>query len=134
MIKHVGFTHNTFQLGQDGQTAYSGVRSISQPSLHLERRCCVSTITLKIRRSQSDLNLSGHMGSGLVGDTSDGSHLTLTSEGLMISRSVRRLTMSQRFNVAILRSAFGTPPDPSSRLQEFEEEFMSATTHGQISG
>eukprot|EP00971_Amphidinium_carterae_P348664 6490618-Amphidinium_carterae.1 len=33
--------------------------------------------------------------------------------------------MSQRFNVAILRSAIGTPSDPSSKLQEFEEEFIA---------
>eukprot|EP00971_Amphidinium_carterae_P027944 550377-Amphidinium_carterae.1 len=58
------------------------------------------------------------------GDTSDGSHLTLTSEGLYKSRSVRRLTMSQRFNVAVLRSAVGTPADPSGKLQDFEEEFI----------
>eukprot|EP00971_Amphidinium_carterae_P048909 963812-Amphidinium_carterae.1 len=32
--------------------------------------------------------------------------------------------MSRRFNVAILRSAIGTPSDPSSKLQEFEEEFI----------
>eukprot|EP00971_Amphidinium_carterae_P127897 2533178-Amphidinium_carterae.1 len=44
-----------------------GVRSTSQLSLPLEKRCYVSTITLRIRTFQSDLNLSGHVESGLEG-------------------------------------------------------------------
>eukprot|EP00971_Amphidinium_carterae_P095088 1881406-Amphidinium_carterae.3 len=50
-------------------------------------------------------------------------HLTLTSEGLIKSRSVRRLTLPNRINVAILRSAIGTPSDPSGRLQEKQDDF-----------
>eukprot|EP00971_Amphidinium_carterae_P115300 2283575-Amphidinium_carterae.5 len=45
------------------------------------------------------------------------------SEGLIKSKSVRRLTLSHRFNVAVLRSAAGTPSDPSARLQEYQDEF-----------
>eukprot|EP00971_Amphidinium_carterae_P017444 343945-Amphidinium_carterae.1 len=57
-------------------------------------------------------------------DTSNGNRLTLTSEGLIKSRSVRRLTLSQRFNVAILRSAVGTSSGPSGRLQEYQDVFI----------
>eukprot|EP00971_Amphidinium_carterae_P000075 1723-Amphidinium_carterae.1 len=43
-----------------------GVRSTSQILLPLERQYYVSSITLRTRRFQSDLNLSGHMESGLA--------------------------------------------------------------------
>eukprot|EP00971_Amphidinium_carterae_P125043 2477307-Amphidinium_carterae.2 len=47
-------------------------------------------------------------------------------------RSVRRLTLSHRFSVALHRSAICTPQDPSGNLEDFQDEFMSATTHEDI--
>eukprot|EP00971_Amphidinium_carterae_P300374 5967918-Amphidinium_carterae.1 len=64
MVKHVGFTHNRFQVGQDGQ------------------------IPVRLEPQWS-------YGIRIGRDTADGSHLTLTSERLYKSRSVRRLIMSQ---------------------------------------
>eukprot|EP00971_Amphidinium_carterae_P021486 423625-Amphidinium_carterae.6 len=47
-------------------------------------------------------------------DTSNGNHLTPSSEGRIKSRSVKSLTMPHRFNKAVLMSAVGTPRDPSA--------------------
>eukprot|EP00971_Amphidinium_carterae_P258364 5128116-Amphidinium_carterae.2 len=43
---------------------------------------------------------------------------------IAVTRSVRRLTLSHRFNVAVLRSAVGTPSDPSGRLEELQDDFI----------
>eukprot|EP00971_Amphidinium_carterae_P104316 2065831-Amphidinium_carterae.1 len=55
---------------------------------------------LGVRRSQSDLNLSGHMGS---------------------CQKIDNVTAIQ---CGSTQECLGTPSDPSAKLQEFEEEFI----------
>eukprot|EP00971_Amphidinium_carterae_P103237 2043458-Amphidinium_carterae.6 len=102
MVKHVGFTHNIFQLGQDGQAPYSRTWDQKYKSAI-------------IAFGKTVLCQHNHHDKQKIDDTLNGKHLTLTSEGLIKSRSVRRLTLSHRVKVAILRRVVGTPSDPSGR-------------------
>eukprot|EP00971_Amphidinium_carterae_P241324 4791715-Amphidinium_carterae.1 len=126
MVKHAGFIHNRFQLDQDGQTPYSRIRGQKYKSTFIacgEAVLCQHSHheNQKIPIKLEPLRLYGIW---IGRDTSNGNHLTLTSEGRIKSRSVRRLTVFHRFNVAVLRSATGTPTHPSGRLQEFQVELL----------
>eukprot|EP00971_Amphidinium_carterae_P264664 5249960-Amphidinium_carterae.4 len=102
MVKHIGLIYNRFQIGQDGQSPYSrnwgqkcksaiiafGVTVLCQHNFH------------ESQKLPQRLEPQWSYGVWIGRDTSNGNHLTLTSEGP------------------------GTPRDPSGRLEEYQDEFI----------
>eukprot|EP00971_Amphidinium_carterae_P200117 3971423-Amphidinium_carterae.3 len=107
MVKHVGLTHKIFQLGQDETI-------LCQHKNHDSLK-----IPVRLEPQWSYRIWIGR-------DTSNGNHLsdfTLTSEGLIKSRRVRRLMLSYKYNVVIRRTAIGTD-FKNSKMKEFQDEFI----------
>eukprot|EP00971_Amphidinium_carterae_P348665 6490618-Amphidinium_carterae.2 len=86
MVKHVGFTHNRFQLGQDGQTPYSRTWGQKYKSAIIAFGETVLYQHHHPQNQKTPVRLEPQWSYGIwIGrDTSNGSHLTL--KGIWIGR------------------------------------------------
>ena len=113
-VKHATWVLTRFARHTDGKTSYfrRWGKDYKSPVIAFGE-----SVQYMLRKGQVTNKLQPRFADGIwVGrDTSSNEHMVLTSVGLVLTRTIRRLVEEHRYNGDLLEVVKGTPRDPFAR-------------------